>query len=151
MNRLDRGDDGHIRANHRGQRENFVSMIHADLENAELGVARHARECQRNAPMIVVGCDRCVRPALLRDSAIRIASLVPVLPTEPVIATIAALLRARAAIRRGRAWLSRTSGTTISRSDPANTTELSPVTRRPPRRPCERRAQRNHGRHARRP
>ena len=45
----------------RGQRQDLARMVHADLEDAEFGLARHARERQRHAPMIVVGGDRCVR------------------------------------------------------------------------------------------
>ena len=95
MHRLDGGDHRHLRADHVGQGQDLVRMVHADLEHAEDGLARHAGEGERNAPMIVVGSDRGI-VVPWRESARRIASLVPVLPTEPVIATIFAFVRAPA-------------------------------------------------------
>ena len=40
MHRLDRGDDGDVRAHQAGQRRDFARMVHADLEH---GIARRLR------------------------------------------------------------------------------------------------------------
>ena len=92
-------------------------MVHADLEDAEVGSraacgrasAARPNDCCRRRPK------HGSRPG--GESARRIASLVPVLPTEPVMATILAWLRARAA-RPSWRMASSTSGTTI---EPART------------------------------
>ena len=55
MDRRDRGDDRGMRADELGQRRDFAGMVHADLEDGVIGIARQPRERQRHAPMIVVG------------------------------------------------------------------------------------------------
>ena len=50
----------------RRQRRNFARMVHADFDDAEARLARHPRQGQRHAPMIVVGSDGGMRRAGLR-------------------------------------------------------------------------------------
>ncbi len=47
MRRLDRGDEGDMRARDAAQRRELARMVHAEFEDAEFGVARHAGESQR--------------------------------------------------------------------------------------------------------
>ena len=101
MHRLDGGDDRHMRAHQLGERRDLAGMVHADLEHGIFRVRRAARERQRHAPVIVVGGGRGMRFAV-GASASRSASLVPVLPTEPVTAMTFADVRARAARARSR-------------------------------------------------
>ncbi len=53
MHRLDRGDDGDVRPHHLRQRRDLAGMVHAELEHAIAGVARHARQAERRAPLVV--------------------------------------------------------------------------------------------------
>ena len=55
MHRLDGCDRRDVRTHHHRQRRDLAGMVHADLEDAEAGRLRHARQRQRHAPMIVVG------------------------------------------------------------------------------------------------
>ena len=57
MHRRDGGDDRDMRSRQRGQRQNLARVVHADLDDAEVRLARHPRQGQRHAPMIVVGSD----------------------------------------------------------------------------------------------
>ena len=59
----DRGDDSHMRAHHLDQRPDLVGVVHADLEDAEIGIFRHARQGQRHAPVIVERRDGGMHPA----------------------------------------------------------------------------------------
>ena len=54
---------GGVRADHAGQRPDLLGVVHADLEDRPLGVARHARQGQRYADVVVVGLHRRMRPA----------------------------------------------------------------------------------------
>ena len=38
---------------HLDQRRNLAGIVHADFDDSKIGVLRHARQCQRDAPMIV--------------------------------------------------------------------------------------------------
>ncbi len=58
MHGRDRGDDGDMRFRYADKRRDFAGMIHADFDDAEIRLARHAGERQRHAPMIVVGRNR---------------------------------------------------------------------------------------------
>ena len=115
--------------------QDLARMVHADLEHAVFGVPRHARKCQRHAPMIVVGGDRCVRRALSRQrEAHRLlgAGLADRArdrddPRRPCA-------RARAMPRPRMA--SSTSGTTTSRSGPCEAGSSLLATRRRPPLPC---------------
>ena len=53
MHRLDRGDDRDVRPHHLRQRRDLAGMVHAELEHAVAGVARHARQAERRAPLVV--------------------------------------------------------------------------------------------------
>ncbi len=53
MDRLDGGDDGDVRAHHPDQRLDLAGMVHADFKDPILRIARHARQSQRNAPVVV--------------------------------------------------------------------------------------------------
>ena len=99
VHRLDRGDDRHVRAHQLRQRRDLAGVVHADLEHAVARVGRHARQRQRHAPVVVEGLFGGVRRRRARDRQQRSISLVPVLPTLPVTATMRASLRARAARR----------------------------------------------------
>jgi hypothetical protein len=57
MDRLDGGDDGHVRPHEPRQRLDLADVVHADLEHAEGAAPRHARERQGHAPVVVVGGD----------------------------------------------------------------------------------------------
>ena len=50
---LDVGDKGHAGMQERGQLANLARMVHAQLEDTVNGVARHARQAERQAPMVV--------------------------------------------------------------------------------------------------
>src|SRR5690606_31484509 len=63
MRRGDEGDDRHMRAHHLGQRPDFTGMVHPDLEYGVVAILRHPRQCQRHAPVIVEGRDRCMHLA----------------------------------------------------------------------------------------
>ena len=65
----DRRHEGDMRPRHAGERRDFARVIHADLEHAEAGARRHARERQRHAPVIVVGSGRGVRRAAGRRAS----------------------------------------------------------------------------------
>ena len=100
MRRRDRGDDRDVRADQPGQRGQLAGMVHAHLEHAEArrraasapGSAARRYGCCSSSPSDARG------PARARSSAANSASLVPVLPTEPVTPTIrAAAARARGA------------------------------------------------------
>ena len=93
VHRLDRGDDGHVRAHHLGERRDLAGVVHADLEHAVLrcpaacapASAARPSDCCRTSP------PRASAPACARHR--RSISLVPVLPTLPVTATMRALVR----------------------------------------------------------
>ena len=55
---------GHMRPHHGGQRPDLARVVHADLEDAEVGCLGHARQRQRHAPMIVERGDRRMHAAL---------------------------------------------------------------------------------------
>ncbi len=61
----------------------LAGMVHADLEHGIVAIIRHARQCQRHAPMVVEGLRRGITLPTA-DSTWRSASLVVVLPAEPV-------------------------------------------------------------------
>ena len=73
------------------QRRDLAGMVHADLEHARSARRRAARQRQRHAPMIVERRDRGMGLALRARARARSASLVEVLPTEPVTAMTCAL------------------------------------------------------------
>jgi hypothetical protein len=56
-----RGDHRYVRTHQFDQRRDLAGMVHADLEHAELGIARHPRQHQRHAPVIIEAFDRGVR------------------------------------------------------------------------------------------
>ncbi len=63
---LHRRDDRHIGAHHFCKGRNLARMVHADLEDGVAGIARHARQRQGHAPVIVERLDRgmgLARPA----------------------------------------------------------------------------------------
>ena len=53
MDRLNIGDQHDMWAREAGKRSNFTRLIHAELEHAERGFCRQAREAQRRADVIV--------------------------------------------------------------------------------------------------
>ena len=63
MHRLDRGDDRNMWTDELHQRRDFARVIHADLEHAELDIARKPRQRKRNTPMIVERSARRMRLA----------------------------------------------------------------------------------------
>ena len=67
MHRLDGGDDGDMRAREPRQRLDLAGMVHAHFEHRIARARRAARQRQRHAPMIVVGRDRGMRLAVLRQ------------------------------------------------------------------------------------
>ena len=71
MRRLDRGDDRHVRAHQPRQRVDLAGMVHAHLEHAALRVARHARQRQRHAPMVVEAAGRGDGAALALERALQ--------------------------------------------------------------------------------
>ena len=96
VHRLDRGDDRHVRAHHRS---GAGSRRHGSCRSRTRR-RRSRAACARASAARPNGCCRtpteaCVAP--WRERARRSASLVPVLPTEPVTATIFARVRRRAA------------------------------------------------------
>ena len=102
MRRRDGGDDGHMRAHLLRPARGFRRRDSCrSRTRRNRGVARHAREAQRHAPMIVVGGRRCRDLARGRESASRSISLVVVLPALPVTATTRGLACARATRGRG--------------------------------------------------
>ena len=56
-------DHGHMRLHHPRARRDLTRSRHADLEHRVFGICRHARECQRHAPVIVEAFHRPVRLA----------------------------------------------------------------------------------------
>ena len=54
------GDQRDVRADLRGQSANFAGIVHAHFEHRELGIARHPREAERHAGMVVVAFDRAM-------------------------------------------------------------------------------------------
>ena len=68
MRRGDIGDHRHMRAHELHQRGDLAGMVHADLEHAELGFGRHARQHQRHTPLIVETLDRGMRRAGARQN-----------------------------------------------------------------------------------
>ena len=58
MRLLHRGDHRDMRPRETRQRGDLAGVVHADLGDAEFGVRRHARQGQRQAPVVVVGGDR---------------------------------------------------------------------------------------------
>ena len=67
MHRLDGGDDRHMRPHEPGQRRDLARMVHAHFQHGVFRALRAARERQRHAPVIVVGCRRRMRLAVLRQ------------------------------------------------------------------------------------
>ena len=67
MDRRDRRDQRHVRTRHLNEAFDFAGVIYANLENAEVGGGRHARQGQRHTPVIVVGGGRSVCRATLRQ------------------------------------------------------------------------------------
>ena len=64
MRRGDGGDQRDVRAHQPGQRGDLAGMVHAHFEARRIfAVARHAREAERNAGVVVVALDRAVDPA----------------------------------------------------------------------------------------
>ena len=88
MRAVDTGDDRHIRPHQPRQRRNLARMVHADLEHREIRVARHPRQRQRHADMVVETRLGRMHARQTRPSTARSISLVVVLPTLPVTATI---------------------------------------------------------------
>ena len=84
-----------MRARHARQRRDLAGMVHADLDHREIGVARHPRQRQRHAPVVVVAGLGRMGPAL--PAGHRAACpWSRSCPTEPVTATTApAAARAR--------------------------------------------------------
>ena len=80
-----------------GQRGDLAGVVHAHFEHCKFGVARHSRQAQRHAGVVVVALDRAMHrarpPAVERGEQALPWSLV--LPTEPVTPMIVALDRAR--------------------------------------------------------
>ena len=99
MRRRDGRDQRHMRPHEADQRANLAEMIHADFEHAVSDIARHRREAERHAPVIVVGRGRGMGAAQAHRSASRSISLVVVFPALPVTAMI---LRVRARARGAR-------------------------------------------------
>src|SRR5260221_111479 len=67
MRDLDRGDDGDMRPGDRAELGELAGMVHAELEDAEIRLARHSRQRQRHAPLIVEAADGGVGQALARQ------------------------------------------------------------------------------------
>ena len=65
MDRLDGGDDRHLRPCETGERRDLAGVVHAHLEHRIARMLRTARERQRHPPMIVVGRDRGMGLAVL--------------------------------------------------------------------------------------
>ena len=63
VRRRDRRHQRDMRAHKPGQLGQLAGVIHPHLEHAEASVARHPRERQRHAGVIVVAFDRAMRPA----------------------------------------------------------------------------------------
>ena len=121
-----RGDDRNVRAHQLGERRDLAGVVHADLEHRVFRARRTARERQRHAPVIVVGGGRGMRLAVGARAPARSASLVPVLPTEPVTAMTLACERARAARARSR----RASSTSCTASSGASSANRAPLVAR---------------------
>ena len=68
MRGSDRGDDRDVRADLPGQSGDLARVVHAHFEHREPRVARHAREAQRHAGVVVVALDRAVD--LARSAAV---------------------------------------------------------------------------------
>ena len=60
MRRGDGGDQRDVRPDLPGQRGDLAGIVHAHFEHRELGVARHPREAQRHAGVVVVALDRAM-------------------------------------------------------------------------------------------
>src|SRR5439155_24353175 len=58
MHRLDRGDDGDMRAHEFGERRELARMTHAEVELAQARGLGEPRERKRHAPVIIVGGGR---------------------------------------------------------------------------------------------
>ncbi|OIQ66495.1 hypothetical protein GALL_519320 [mine drainage metagenome] len=54
MRRGHRGNHRHMRARHLRQRRDFAGMVHPDLDHRKFRIARHPRQCQRHAPVVVI-------------------------------------------------------------------------------------------------
>src|SRR5260221_1053731 len=67
MRDLDRGDDGDMRPGDRAELGELAGMVHAELEDAEIRLARHCGRRQGPAPLIVEAADRGVGQALARQ------------------------------------------------------------------------------------
>ena len=125
-------------------------MVHADLEHAEAASARHARQRQRHAPVVVVGRRRRMRRALARQARCAASPWCRSCRREPVTATMLRVACARApprpsALQRRRARRARRSS-----GSPAAPNAAARASARPPRRPrpSPARRRRSHARRA---
>ena len=66
MGGRDGGDDRDMGPHLPGQRGQFARMVHAHFEHTERRLARHPRQAQRHADMVVVAFDRAVNLARMR-------------------------------------------------------------------------------------
>ena len=71
MRRRDLGDDRDMRLHELHERGDLSRMVHAELEDAEARIRRHARQRQGHAPLIVVGRRRGVRRPEMREDLAR--------------------------------------------------------------------------------
>jgi hypothetical protein len=71
MRRRDLGDDRDMRLNQLYERGDLSGMVHAELEDAEARVRRHARKRQGHAPLIVVGGGRSMGRTEMREHLAR--------------------------------------------------------------------------------
>ena len=67
MRRCDGGDERDVRTDHARERRDLAGIVHAHFEHREQAVARHSREAQRHAGMVVVAFDRAVHVARVRS------------------------------------------------------------------------------------
>ena len=74
VRRRDPRDHRDVRLHHLRARRDLARRVHADLEDRPLGLARHPRQRQRHAPVIV---ERLVRPVRMARRADRCAPAFP--------------------------------------------------------------------------
>ena len=63
MRGSDRGDDGNMRADLRGQSRDLACVVHAHLEDTETAARRHPGKAERDADVVVVAAGRTMRGA----------------------------------------------------------------------------------------